>query len=157
MEYILPYQKRSRVQPEVRIVHTFPDKRRFGDKTGFFSGLLAHRLFVNGRFIRVTFNKVRDEALFIGTNHLAFTSHTDRSQDVVARAHDISNSSLVKLRNHFGRSTLQLVLEDDKACKLQVAFSFSTCQLLHFHPAKFALVSGGTGNHAVSLVRIVVQ
>lgn len=98
-----------------------------------------------------------DEALFIGTNHLAFASHTDRSQDVVARAHDISNTSLVELGNDLGRSTLQLVLKDDEACKLQVAFSLSAGQLLYFHPAEFALVSSGTGNHAVSLVRIVVQ
>lgn len=100
---------------------------------------------------------MRDEALFIGPNHFAFTSHTDRSQNVVTGAHGISDASLVELSNHTGRSALQLVLKDDEANKLQVAFSFITLQLLYFHPAQLALVSGGTGNDAVSLVRVVIQ
>lgn len=100
---------------------------------------------------------MRNEALFVGPNHLAFTSHTDRSQNVVTGAHGISDASLVELSNHPCGSTLQLVLKDDEANKLQVAFSFIALQLLYFHPAQFALVSGSTGNYTVSLVRVVIQ
>jgi hypothetical protein len=97
-----------------------------------------------------------DETLFIRSNHLAFTSNTDCSQDVVARAHGIANTSLVELRYDLGRSALQLVLKYNEASEFQVAFSFGTCHLLYLHPAKLALVSGSTGNHAVSLVSVVV-
>lgn len=61
---------------------------------------------------------MRDETLFIRSNHLAFASHTDRGQNVVPRAHDISDASLVELRNHLGRGALQFVLKDDEACEL---------------------------------------
>lgn len=83
----------------------------------------------------LTFDKMGDKTLLVRTNHLAFASNADSSQDVVACAHDIPNASLVELGNHLGRGALQLILKDDKACEFQVALSFSACQLLHFHPA----------------------
>lgn len=37
----IPYQKRYRVQPEIRIIHTLPAKRSFGNEAQVFGVLLA--------------------------------------------------------------------------------------------------------------------
>ena len=58
---------------------------------------------------------MRNEACLVGADHLALASHTDCSQDIVTRAHDIADFGLVELRDYACGGRLQFVLKDDEA------------------------------------------
>lgn len=107
--------------------------------------------------MKLTFDEMRNEALFISTDHLTLPCHTDRSQYIVAGTHNITNPSLVEFRDNLRGSWFQLILENNEANKLQVTFSISAGELLDLHPAQFSFVFRGARNHSISFMGIMVQ
>ena len=52
----------------------------------------------------VAFEEVRYKTVRVSVNEVAFSSNTDRCQDVISRAHDVSNPGFVQLFDDLGRA-----------------------------------------------------
>jgi hypothetical protein len=88
-------------------------------------------------------------------NQTALAPHAYCREDIIARAHNTTDSCTPENTNDTGRLWFELVFKDDEAKEIEIAFGFFALHLLSLDPAELGIVLCCTGNDTVAAVGVV--
>lgn len=101
-----------------------------------------------------TMREVSHKAMRRPVNEVTLPCNADRRQDVVSRTHDLPDTRRRQFVDYARRARFQLVLKDNEAYKLKIAFDVRTGQFLHLDPAEFRYVLCGACNNTVTSIGV---